>query len=392
MEGLKQIASALILTALFLLNPQRGFAFPGLIGFGYTSCLNCHYNPLGNGPLTDYGRALGASEVSARVLTPNASDEDVGKNSGFLGPFGQVPSWLSVSADYRGLFLKSGLEGTKSTQRWINMQAEGSLVLKFKDERWVATGTLGYVPPSESLTPAQRDKEPKLISREHYVSYRSPAGFGLYAGFMDPAFGVRVPEHILFIRYRTLLDINDQTHGFLVHGMIGGRVEGAAHFMTGNLLQSAGVRQKGAAFTAEVEPQEKVRVGGSFLSTKSDYRARQMGALHARLGVGYGSSILSEYGLARETPQGGAATTGDFALVQGMARVFRGTYLLMNFERFTDNIAQTGTRTYRFGPALDFFPMQRLELRMDFQGTRIQGGTVQNQDVYSLLTQVHVWL
>src|SRR4051794_20982941 len=101
-------------------------AYPQYVGFGYSSCLTCHYNPLGNGPLTDYGRALGATTLSGRppFLPASVTDEKLGEYSGFLGRQDLLPDWLRLAFAYRGLEMVSSLERNARSQ-WITMQEEG---------------------------------------------------------------------------------------------------------------------------------------------------------------------------------------------------------------------------------------------------------------------------
>jgi len=65
---------AKFLPAFFILltcvYSQSAKAYPNFIGHGYTSCINCHYNPFGGGPLTDYARAVAATTISSRNFYP----------------------------------------------------------------------------------------------------------------------------------------------------------------------------------------------------------------------------------------------------------------------------------------------------------------------------------
>jgi len=192
--------------------PCLALAYPNFIGFGYTSCLNCHYNPGGNGPLTDYGRALGATVIAAKpFFDKRATDEQLGQQSGFLGTH-PLPAWISLAADYRGLQIFDDIGGSSapagsSRSRWIHMQAEGSLVLKTLRDRLFGSATLGYVPVPRTVPPAERSLISTWISREHYVGFRPHKSFGVYAGFMDQTFGLRVPDHNAYIRSNLQLNV-----------------------------------------------------------------------------------------------------------------------------------------------------------------------------------------
>ncbi len=63
------------------------YAYPEFIGYGYKSCLTCHWNGHGSGPLNDYGRGVWASEIASRSLYPKTWKlEDLSATSGFFGP------------------------------------------------------------------------------------------------------------------------------------------------------------------------------------------------------------------------------------------------------------------------------------------------------------------
>lgn len=375
---------------LFIFYQVPVFAYPHSIGFGYSSCSSCHFNPLGNGPLTDYGRALAATEIAANFFQKDASEESLAQNSRFLGPFGELPEWIRLAADYRGMYLAQNLQ-TSPTTRWIHMQAEGSLTLKGMEDRLIATGTIGYAPVPQHVPTSRQNSTSTLVTREHYIGFRLSDQLAVYAGLMDHAFGIRVPDHMAYLREKTLTGINDQTHGILLHG-IWDKGEGALHLVLGNLFQESSLRQRGGTAVFEYEIAENLRVGPSLLFTASEFRSRQMVALHSRIGVLKGHSLLAEAGLAREQPKSKQSRLENFLFLQTSTRLARGFYLLMTFEHFSDDFLVSGARYYRMGPSLQFIPGQRVEFRSDFLATRTRGLVRVNPDSLAFMTQLHVWL
>src|SRR5690349_17170522 len=102
----------------------RAEAYPDFIGYGYTTCIVCHTNSLGNGPLTDYGRALFSQEIAARPwISQSLSDEDLAKLSGFL-PGVEMPYWIRPAIGYRGLWLETSPGSSKQNTQWIHMQRD----------------------------------------------------------------------------------------------------------------------------------------------------------------------------------------------------------------------------------------------------------------------------
>lgn len=377
-----------VVALFFLVFVSAAHGYPGYISYGYTSCRACHFHPLGNGPITDYGRALSATVLSGKIT--DSTDDDLAKSSGFLGPIGRLPGFLALQASYRGMYLVSGLEST-AIKRWIHMQAEGSVVVKDPKERFLALATVGYAPVPASTAPALRSSVSTIISRRHYVAYRPSETLGFYLGFMDQAFGIQSPDHNAYYRSRTFLNMNDQTHGLLIHAGTKSW-DGAVHLVLGNLSQDPTVRQKGASLYGEVEVAERWRLGASLLATTGSVRSRQMFAVHARVGMSEGTSVLAELGLARELPASSPTLLGNFFFLQTMNRVTRGLFWLATFEQYTEDFNKAGARYYRVGPGLLYLPVQRLELRVDFQATRALGLSVVSEDIYSLLAQVHVCL
>lgn len=375
-----------------LVVPTAAYSYPNTIGYGYTSCSACHYNPLGNGPLTDYGRAVSATVIAARpfYLASNVTEEQLTEYSGFLGKKA-LPSWIRPSIDYRGIDLRTGIGSEQSLNRWINMQAEGSLVLKGLKDRLVLVGTLGMVPVPSQVPKQQRAEIPTWISREHYIGYRPVKNIGIYVGMMDPVFGIRVPDHNAYLRSKSFNDKNDQSHGVMLH-VSSKKWDAALQAMAGNMFQWVDLRQKGLTGLFEHDVAKDWRLGVSGWITEGVYRSRQMVAVQSRAGVSEGSSLLIQAGTIREDPISARAKTGLYSFTQMTTRMTRGLNLMLTFEYYTEEITQDVARFYRVGPSFQWFPMQRLEFRADLLGSRKTGVETLDPDVYTLQTQVHVWL
>jgi hypothetical protein len=390
------------LWAASLAGSTEAHAYPSFIGYGYTSCVTCHNHPLGNGPLTDYGRAVSATAISGRPPfaaqlagsdTPPAEiDDKLGERSGFLlgGGGSFYKDHIRPQIGYRNLGVWSNFQN--AGQRAFNgylMQLDGVLVLKTADDRFWASLEGGF----------QQNAASSLISREHYVGAvvtDQLAGGTLraMAGLMDIAYGIRVPDHNLFSRKATLLAQNDQTHGLLLHySHEGGEV--GLHAFVGNLSQDSALRLRGFAATGEKQLGEKSRLGASALYFWNDFRSRTQGAVHWRQGFGEGQSILAESGLIFESPSGPSplnSTTGLYAMTQGMQRLFRGFHLLATVDGYVPKFDGTVSRFLRLAPGVQWFVFQRLELRADVQNafTFVPGADT----IYSLnlLGQIHVTL
>jgi hypothetical protein len=388
---------ALFLVAIAMavsFGSSHAFGYPGFVGYGYTSCAACHYNTLGNGPLTDYGRAVSASAVSGRVFLPSSvTDEDLAKYSGAMGAF-QPFKWLRPSLDYRMLRMTTGFATSASRTRSMLMQLDGNLILKFGSrDQLVMSGTFGYTPDVTKRRTPFDDAPLIAISREHYISYMPLRGFRAYVGKMDKAYGLRIADHEAFARKRTRNAQNDQTHGALLH-LFQKKYEVALHGFIGDYLETAGNRLKGYSATAEYEPLKLWRVGASFMEARNSFTRLRAQALHSKLGAGKGMSLLTELGLVRKMPRAGSqsVTNAFYGLGQLQLRLFRGMHFLWTTEYLNSDIKTAAEKQIRFTPALQYFPIQRLEVRLDLMNSRTISPTAVTPDSWTLMNQVHVSL
>ena len=392
-----KFACAVLILLCAFVSTRNALAYPSFIGYGYTSCIVCHFNAFGNGPLTDYGRALGATAIADKPpYNRSISDQDLGEQSGFLGPV-KFPDWLRLSGDYRGMALFNNVGADTSSHRFINMQIEGNAVAKLKDDRLIAAITFGTAPPpggNPATTPDQASKPEyqKFISREHYVSYVVRNNFRLYAGFMDVVYGIRTPDHNAYSRTLNKVAQNDQTHGIAAH--LGfSKAEVGVHAFVGNLYQNSAVRPTGMSVMFEYDVAEKLRLGASALASFSTVRDRELSAIHLRAGIGKGSSALIEMGLVRDAPKGSQSKLGSYIYTQTMTRLLRGLHFLFTGEYKTVDTFRPNPRFFRVGPSVQYFPMQRIELRLDLLGTRSLGVEQEYNptDSFTVMGQLHLW-
>ena len=213
MKNVRLILVTFVVTFFF----QDLWAYPNFIGYGYTSCMTCHYNPYGNGPLTDYGRALSATAISNRWIIhgKDKSEEKIAEDSGFLY-MKAFNDWVRPSVDYRGLRYARDVNKDQPKYETIHMQADVNAVIKLdRTDKYIASISFGYAPTPKSK---KGQDVGNYRSREHYIGIRPNQTYGIYIGMMDKVFGIRVPDHIAFSRSITGLAQNDQTHGVLQIG------------------------------------------------------------------------------------------------------------------------------------------------------------------------------
>ena len=134
------------------------------------------------------------------------------------------------------------------------------------------------------------------------------------------------------------------------------------------------------------------RWGLSGLYTLNDYRTRNMGAVHSRLGFEGDSAFLGQLGFIREDPLNNLAKLGGYWFGQYSAGLSRGLHVMMTTEYYTQDWTAATARRFRAGPSVQWLPMQRLELRLDALATRSTGASSLEDDTLTLQSQVHVWL
>ncbi len=381
---------------LLLILPSVAWSYPNFISYHYTSCITCHYNPMGNGPLTDYGRAVGATVISDRVLRDKTtSDDAIGKTSGFLF-MENKNDWFRPSFDYRGLTLKTNYDELNEENDYIHMMADANIVLrlgpKANKDKFIFSYTLGYAPTPRALKDNTTiEKEDNFRSREHYFGWRTSPKWGLYVGLMDKAFGIRVPDHNAFSRSNTGLSMNDQSHGMLVHYTTPA-FEYAIHAFMGNLAQEATVRQTGGSGTFEWTASEKTRVGASLLSSQSDFLKQSNYAVHMRSAFGKGSSVMIEVGQQnKKAVLRGTSKTSRYIFTQNHVRLKRGLNMVNTLEYLKADTSKKEDKVLRVGPGIQYFLNQGLEFRIDIYNTKVFSETSVSDDSWDVTGQYHIW-
>lgn len=386
--NLKNLLSVIILFGIISIKDVE--AYPHFVGYGYTSCLTCHYNPYGSGPLNDYGRALSATAISARMFHADfVTEEEIAEKSGFL--YGQPKNtWFRPSFDYRGLLLRRDFGEETQTIEWIDMMADANIVLKFLDNKLYMSTTVGYAPIPDRLKDSEEKIDEYLI-REAYIGYRPNENWGVYLGHMDKIFGIRIAEHSSYSRSVTDLSHNDQTYGMQVHFMKGNFEIGTGVFV-GNQAQEDELRQKGASVKVDYVMPHKGTIGFSSLKSESEFLETYMQAFHLKTSAGRGASFLAEVGSVKKSAKQISDYTPDvsnYALAQIYLNPKRGVYFVNSVEYLKTE--KKDDYSIRFGPGLQIFPSQRVEIKADLYNTRNFSKTSSSRDTWDLLTQVHLW-
>ena len=102
-------------------------------------------------------------------------------------------------------------------------------------------------------------------------------------------------------------------------------------------------------------------------------------------------SLLFELGHVTKTPGEDDPVSSLYSFLQNHFNLRRGLFAFATLEAYQPDLDENNF-ILRVGPGLQFFPMQRLELRADLFNTRRFGESAFSEDTWDLLAQLHVWL
>lgn len=377
-----------------ILYSTQAWSYPEFIGYKYSSCLTCHFNGNGNGPLNDYGRALWSAEIAGRSLWAAGKTEDqLSASSGFLGST-EMPWWFRPGAKLRDLVYRTNPGSSTAQTKNILMQADINAAVFFdKDQKNTVVGEIGYVPqPLRIQSQAGAKKLNEFISREHYYRRQVNDSWWVYAGFLDKPYGIRIVDHTAYSRAKTGLAQNDQAHG-VISQYIQPKYEWSFDVFAGNLYQKSDVRQKGFSSLFEYEPLQSLRIGFSYLNSTNSYIANERFALHSRTGLGNGSSILFETGLIKDKPKGADTQQGYYMYVELQQRMTRGYHLFVVGQGYKSSLSAGHDDLVNGGFGVLMFPVARTEFRIELESGRVFNDAAEvSPESWTALAQLHLSL
>jgi hypothetical protein len=401
MQNHKFLLSLFLVVIVGLLANEKAQAYPEFISYGYASCLTCHNNGLGGGPLNDYGRALWSAEIASRWFYPKSmSDEDIGNQSGFLGSV-PLPYWIRPDIKYRGLDLVQNVRTHDQTPKYYQMQADFGLTTQDAVGKYLATITFGNIPSPQQYGSGRAGLY-RMLAREYYVRIEALKSWWVYAGLIDKVYGLRTVDHTSFQRtYQGFNVKNNSTDGvsqsqsIIVH-KTAEKWELALDAFFGNPNDASQYKQKGFSGMTEVEVGENKRLGASIFSGKSDVLKKNMAAIHYRQQVSKGTSFLFEYGFIQNTSYSPSAPpdqeTGSYAFAESQVLLTRGYFWKTNVERYNQAFKGDVPDQWRWSTGFLVFPAPRFELRAELMNSREFVNTSAQDDNWAFVGQVHVSL
>lgn len=246
------IAAAVLLTVT-LASSRHADAYPQYTLSRQSTCSACHVSPAGGGLLQGMG--------------PFTSEDDStwGGDGGFLEGKVTLPEWLNVGGDTRFAFggndSGGGFGGAAFPMQFESYASatKGALT---------GYATLGLVRPNE-------DSVASIIQTcEYWVMWR-PDENGLYvrAGCFMPVYGLRLAEHMFYMRRFGGAPLYGEAYGVGVGWMSDGLEAHATAFLADRLREST-ERGDGVAAYVEKRLTDTIAVGaqGRFADGDEDQR------------------------------------------------------------------------------------------------------------------------
>jgi hypothetical protein len=249
-------------------------AYPWMIRHGFDKCASCHTDPMGGELLTGFGRVISNTTLTTRY---DGSNDPQRAAMLFYGV--AEPDWLRVGGSVRVMDADYQFAQGKNPSKFdyfpMQMDAYGQATiwkrLRISASLGVGDATQGRIESrAAQITKASANAngELTLISRTHWIGYDVSDDVLIRAGRINLPFGLRIPEHVMWVRNATRTDReSDQQDGVAIdysHGRFRGEIMGIA----GNYQISPDkFRERGYSAYAEYMLSPHAAIGASSLTT-----------------------------------------------------------------------------------------------------------------------------
>ncbi|HVZ71339.1 MAG TPA: hypothetical protein VHJ20_03105 [Polyangia bacterium] len=237
---------AMVFAALALGGARGAHAYPQWqFSSGTSRCDQCHFAPAGGGLINSYGRDAAGEDLAT-----------FGGNGAFLHGATTLPAWLALGGDLRGALVSEDdgdIDGTQTAVFPMQADAEARLSFGLVSVYGVA-GLRGQERDSAEPIPLQNYQPvdtSRFVSREHWIMLRaSPLGGYVRAGRFFAPFGLRMAEHILYVRRDLGLGTLEESYN-LSSGYVGETWEAHATAFAPDFVRHMGSREGGASVYVE---------------------------------------------------------------------------------------------------------------------------------------------
>jgi hypothetical protein len=315
----------------------------------------------------------------------------------------KLPDWLLLGGSYRHLTVT---RPSRVEKKFVTFPMMADLygqvsIGSFRVEAGIGVVRVGVGSPyarSAQVTRGQGDQW-NLLSRTHWLGYDFNDGtLTLRAGHMNLPFGVRIPEHTMWVRQATRTDRESAQQDGVALAYNGEKLRGEVMAIAGNYqINPDKYRERGYSLYAEYLTGERTAVGISSLvtSAKKDRITLDPNALRQAHGAYIRAAFTDDIVLLAEAD--GLFTTDHDSGYVGFAQldweVTRGLHLMGTAEiqdKGYDNLvggpraAGNGQQQLGAWGSVDWFCLPHMEVRADVFSRQ--------NDELTILGQLHVFL
>jgi hypothetical protein len=392
------VAALPLWCVLFTARPAHAYSW--MIRHGYSGCPVCHADPSGGETLTAYGRAQSDLLLRTRWDGKNPEEAEPSNASRFLW-FMDTPEALLLGGSVR---LASTYKSEKLSFFPMQLDAYGQLRIG----KVIMGGSLGVIKtPAGSLygrtsqiTTNQGDQY-NLISRSFYLGMDLSSEFTLRVGRLNLPFGVRIPEHTMWVRATTRTDRESGQQYGAALAYNAEKIRGELMGIAGNYqINPDEYRERGYSGYLELLVGERAAIGVSSFYTyaKRDRVslatsvARGAHGAFTRLGVTDEFAILGEADLLTDSSR---ASLGYVGYLQGDYEFIQGLHGIVTMEwqdqaqLESDHVqnkpkqAGAGKGALGFWVGANWFFLPHLDVRTD---------AIIRPNDFELITQLHAFL
>jgi hypothetical protein len=207
----------LVASALFVFSlSSTSHAYPWMLRHGIAECANCHTDPMGGETLTGFGRVMSDTKLSTRW----GATEPGKRAQLFFGV--EEPRGVNIGGSLRYMTLlhefKKGSTPSNTTTFPMQIDAYGQVRLF---DRLRLAGSIGVIKTREGALQGRAAQittgdsgDYNVLSRSHWIGFDITESILLRAGRINLPFGIRMPEHTMWVRDGTRTDRESaQQHG-----------------------------------------------------------------------------------------------------------------------------------------------------------------------------------
>ena len=355
------VAASFIFVFVLLSTAREARAYPQFqFSSGTTRCGQCHYSPSGGTLITSWGRDESGDTIS------------LGGDGSFLHGLWSPPSWLALGLDLRFAGLRNDVGGAESPEvAFFPMQADLYTRLAFDSFSLnVTVGARGVVRPVDpSIGGRSSDVLQRMMSREHYLMWR-PSATGPYvrAGRFQAPYGLRLVEHIYYVRQFTGYNLYEETYN-LSGGYVTDDWEVHATAFTNipaslpDFLGASGAAEKGGVAYGELRFNKMAAIGLQTRVGIASEEARYQGGAVGKLWVEQARLLfLGEADFIRQQLTKASTNQNQFVSYLGATYVIRGFMAGIAYERFQEDLAVKGTGRNAYDVEVNLFPSAHFEV------------------------------